>query len=94
MKVTVKHYLHQVQWSWEAEPKFLLYPFEMTGEQYALVREMDVELDIPDDFDPRPQQIAALEEQRKKAMADYAALVNMIDGKIASLKAIEHKVEA
>lgn len=93
MKVTVKHYLHRIQWSGD-EPRFVLYPFLMEGEQYALVREMDVELDIPDDFDPRPQQIAALEEQRKKAMADYAALVNAIDGKIASLRAIEHKVEA
>ena len=94
MKVTVKHYLTQVQWGWEPKPQYVLYPFPMNGEQYAIVREMDVELDIPDDFDPRPQQIAALEEQRRKAKADHEALMNMIEGKIQSLRCIEHKVAA
>ena len=94
MKVTVKHYLTKVQWGWEREPQYVLYPFAMTGEQYAIVREMNVDLDIPDDFDGRPQQIAALEEQRRKAMADHQQLMDCIEGKIQSLRAIEHRVTA
>ena len=94
MKVTVKHYLTKVQWGWEREPQYVLYPFAMTGEQYAIVREQNIELDIPDDFDARPQQIAALEEQRRKAKADFTVLMDTIDGKIQSLRAIDHKVTA
>jgi hypothetical protein len=91
MKVTKKHYLTRVQWSWDREHYYCLYPFQMEGEQYVTVRAMDIELDIPDDFDPREQQIAALEKQRQKAMADHQMLMDTIDGKIQSLRAIEVK---
>ncbi len=60
MKRTVTHYITCVQWSWQDEPDYCLYPFKMTGEQYATIGTMDIEIEVPDDFDPRNQQIAAL----------------------------------
>lgn len=95
MKITVKHWLTRVQFASGMEPEFKLFPFDMqgSGDQYITVREQDVELDIPDDFDARPQMIAALEEKRRKAMADHEAFMNVIEGRIASLRAIEHVPE-
>ena len=95
MKVTAKHWLTRVQITPYCTPEFKLFPYNMTGtDGYVVVREQDVDLDIPDDFDARPQMIAALEEKRSKAMADHEALMNAIEGRIASLRAIEHKVTA
>lgn len=96
---TVKHYLVATKWDWEKEFTFALQscpPIEASNNQRyvdVLIREMDIDLDIPDDFDPRPAQIAALEAQRQKARADFELLMNTIDGKIQSLKCIEHKPE-
>lgn len=92
---TVKHYMYRTDHGYGDEVIFALYPFRFSeDEDYRLfIKEVDVELDVPDDFDPRPQQIAALEAQKKKAMADYQLLMDTLDGKIASLRCIEHKDE-
>ena len=50
--------------------------------------------DVPDDFDPRPQQVAALEAEKQKARAEFHARVTEIDRQIQSLLAIEHEVPA
>jgi hypothetical protein len=92
MKIKKTHWLVQYHPSYNEKPEFSIFPFEMTGADYATVKTVEIEMDIPDDFDPRPQQIAALEGQRKKAMADHEALMNMIEGRIQSLRAIEHIV--
>ncbi len=101
MKVEIKSYLNMVHYVWADKPEYLLYPFPIEGEidpsifkQKATVCEVFTSHDIPDDFDPRPQMIAALEQQRRKAMADHEAFMNVIEGRIASLRAIEHKVTA
>ena len=49
-----------------------------------------VEADIPDDFDPRPGMIEVLQEERKRAHANFAAKVMEIDQCINSLLAIEN----
>lgn len=90
MKVKKEFYLINER-NYNGSTEFWLYPFEMRGEGYVTVGKQEVEFEVPDNFDPRPGQIAALEEQRRKAMADYQSLMNIIDGKIARLTAIEHR---
>lgn len=97
MKTTVKHYLTmRYDPKYMANPEFFYSHIDMHtygDETYATIKEVDFELVIPDDFDPRQQQIAALERQHQKAMADYELLMNTIEGKIQSLRCIEHKSE-
>ena len=45
--------------------------------------------DMPEDFDPRAHQIAALRENRKKANAAFVAMVADIDRQINELQALE-----
>ena len=58
------------------------------------VSEQTVTVEVPADFDPRPQMVAALEEQKRQAAADYHKLVTDINRQINELMAIECSAEA
>ena len=49
---------------------------------------LKIEIEVPDNYDPRAQQIAALEKQRLKVMADYQKSVTEINERIGKLQAI------
>lgn len=56
----------------------------------VFVKEFQTTFDVPDDFNPVPQQIADLEAIKTKASAEFYARVTEIDRQIQSLLAIEH----
>lgn len=66
---------------------------ERSRDGRIFVKEHATVIDVPDDFNPLPCQIAALEAQKQKARADFQRKVTEIDRQIQSLLAIEH-VEA
>ena len=45
---------------------------------------------MPTDYDPREKQIAALEAQKKQAMAEFHKSVAEINDKISKLTALEY----
>ena len=53
------------------------------------VGQQEIEIDIPEDYDPRAQQIAALEALKQKVMADYHKSVMEINDRIGKLLALE-----
>ena len=53
------------------------------------VKEHTTTVEVPDDFDPRPQQVAALEAEKQKARAEFQKRITEIDRQIQSLLAIE-----
>jgi hypothetical protein len=79
---------------WDADERvtFSMYdPRECgTGDKEIVIREHEFEVEYPDDFDPRPQQIAELEKAKRKVRAEFAKAVKDIDDRIASLLAIEN----
>lgn len=58
----------------------------------VFIREMAVEFDVPDDFDPLPRQIAALEAEKREAMAEYQRKVADINERLSKLQAITYTV--
>lgn len=60
----------------------------------TLVREHEISFEAPEDFDPRPGMVAALEKKKEQARAEFAALVVSIDRQISELTAIEYTPEA
>ena len=54
------------------------------------VSEQEVEIEVPDNYDPRAQQIAALEKQKQKVMADFQKTVTDINDRISKLQALEY----
>ena len=91
MKVSAKGYLYATQYSWQNEPAFSFHSikFEDT-ETCVFVREFDVvDIEVPEDFNPTAQKIAALEAEKAQALADFAKSVAKIDDRIKKLQAIE-----
>lgn len=54
----------------------------------VVLREHSFDVEVPDDFDPRPGMVAALEKQKQQIRAAFAASVAEIDQRISELKAI------
>ena len=59
-------------------------------EDRTYVGPQDIEIDVPEDYDPRAQQIAALESIKQKVMADYQISVMSINDRISKLMALEY----
>lgn len=70
---------------------FAFWPFEpVPVSGYVTVCQHTMTFDIPEGFDPRPQQIAALQAKEQKLRADFSKAVMEINAQIQSLQAIEH----
>ena len=92
MKVQIKGYVcYDKQWK-KGDHGFRLLGFDQTGSGIGdvLVREQMFEVEVPDNFDPRPQMVKELEAEKEKARADFAKRVMEIDKRINELLALEH----
>lgn len=68
---------------------FHLFQSDMSQYGYVPVCETEVEVDIPDDFDPLAGQVATLKQQRAKVHAEFQARVNEIDDALAKLLCLD-----
>jgi hypothetical protein len=50
-----------------------------------------IEVDVPDDFNPTPQMVAALEEQKRQLRLKLASDLATIDDRISKLSAIAYE---
>ena len=97
MKVTIKGFVFWKK-GYQEEGVFELLPWDCrewggdNNDGRVFVKEHTTEIEVPDDFDQRPQQVAALEAEKQKARAEFQARVTEIDRQIQSLLAIEHEV--
>jgi hypothetical protein len=91
MKITLTTHIHLVKYQWETEGEFQLFSVKLDDTDYrTYVGEQEVEVEVPDDYDPRAQQIAALEKQKQKVMADFQKSVAEINERISNLQALEY----
>jgi hypothetical protein len=91
MKVKVTAHIYHCKYSWEEKGEFLLFYAKVDDTETMIhVGEQEVEIDVPDNYDPRAQQIAALEKQKQKVMADYQKMVAEINDRISNLQALEY----
>jgi hypothetical protein len=88
MKVTIKGHITHTKYAWDDEATFSFYTFDASDEHTVNVMEYEFEVEVPDDFDPRPGKIAALKEKKEKAQAEFSKRVMELDEKINSLLAI------
>lgn len=91
MKFTTEIHVHFQKYSWQKEGKFQVYSCQLDDtEERTYVGPQEIEIDVPEDYDPRAQQIAALEAMKQKVMADYQINVMAINDRISKLQAIEY----
>ncbi len=90
MKKTLTAHLCYSTASYDSAQPFQLWCVAMdNSKDYIHISSFDVEVDIPDGFDPRPQQIKALEKKQREAGAAFAALTTEIKRQISELQALE-----
>ena len=90
MKKQIKGFILLRGTAWDEESKYTWAGCEMPQNGYVTVMPHSIEVDIPDDFDPRNAQVEMLKAEKQKAMADFQALVTSIDRKISELTALEY----
>jgi hypothetical protein len=96
-KHAVKGYVTYEQTPYQKAPEigFSMYP---PSPEYSphkvVVSEMFVEVEVPDDFDPRPGMVKSLEQQKRELRAAFARKVKEIDQQISKLQAIEYEAPA
>lgn len=95
MKAKVTKTLYWISYEWRKEPQFALSEagMEKSDPRWVVIREVNLEFDVPDDFDPVPSQIASLKRKKKEIQAETNVKVNNIEEQIQALLAIEHKPE-
>jgi len=91
MKVKITSHVYYTQYSWEETGEYqIMYAKLDDCEHRTYVGEQEIEIEVPDDYDPRAQKIAALEKHKLKVMADYQKTVTEINERISKLQAIEY----
>lgn len=91
MKVKITVHIHYNKYSWDDKGNFEVFSFKCDDDDSrTYVGEQGIEVDVPDNYDPRAQQIAALEKQKQKVMADFQRSVDGINEKISKLQALEY----
>jgi hypothetical protein len=90
MKIKTTAHIHLQKYSWEEKGEYRLASFKMDdNENRTYVGEQEIEIEVPENYDPRAQQIAALEALKQKVMADYHKSVMEINDRINKLLALE-----
>ena len=88
MKKTLKGFLHYSTSTYTQG--YEVWPLKIVDSgRLIFVKEIDVDVEVPDDYDPRPAQIAALKEKQKQAAADFQAHTTETMRKINELQALE-----
>ena len=91
MKIKTTVHIHHAQWLWEETGTFQVFCAKLDDTEYrTYVGEQEIEIEVPDDYDPRAQKIAALEKHKQKVMADYHKTMMEINDRISNLQAIEY----
>jgi hypothetical protein len=91
MKVKITAHIHYNKYSWDDKGNFEVFSFKFDDDDSrTYVGEQEIEVDVPDNYDPRAQQIAALEKHKQKVIADFQRSVDGINEKISKLQALEY----
>lgn len=88
-KQTVKGFAYHVDYGWGDPAEYLIYSSATIGDDnYTLIGPVEVQIEVPNDFDPRPAKIAALEAKKQELRAKFSAAATEIERKISELQAI------
>ncbi len=62
----------------------------MDTDHQTYVGSKEMEIEIPDDYDPTAQKIAALQKEKEQAQTEFAQKVAQINERISKLQALEY----
>jgi hypothetical protein len=91
MKLKLTAFLHFRKYAWQKDGEYQIFYARLPDDDtLSYVCEQEVEIEVLDDYDPRAQQIDALEKKKQEVMAHYQKTVDEINEKISKLQALEY----
>ncbi|PHS70660.1 MAG: hypothetical protein COB23_03020 [Methylophaga sp.] len=90
-ELTIYVYARQYEWDNETELSVDLMDLSLS-EDFELLTTVDIEVDIPE-VDLRGKRVKSLKKKRTEILAENQHKLDVIDGKIQSLLAIENEKE-
>lgn len=90
MKVKTTIHIYYATYPWQEAAEYqVMYAKLADEERRTYVCSQEIVLDVPDEYDPTAQKLAALQKEKEKAQAEFANKVANINERISKLQAIE-----
>ena len=91
MKIKLTAFLHFRKYAWQKDGEYQIFYARLPDDDtLSYVCEQEVEIEMPDNYDPRTQQIFALEKKKLEVMAHYQNIVTDMNERISKLQALEY----
>lgn len=88
MKITIKGFVHYKKDDWTGCGDYRIFPYESNYDGAVCIGPCSVEVEIQDDFNPIPHQVAALEKQSRELKAKFSKDLMEIESHISKLTCI------
>ena len=91
MKIKIMAHVHYQKFEWEEKGQYRIASFKMDdSEDRSYVGQQEVEFDVPENYDPTAQKIAALQVEKEKAQEAFHKSIHQINERISKLQALEY----
>lgn len=92
MKTTITGQINYKARTYSGEPEFFFHMGNMSEYGYTEVIPLTIEFELPANFDPRTEQVKALQAEKIRLMADFQKRCTQIERKISELTALTFEV--
>jgi len=90
MKIKTTIHIYFATYHWQESGEYQVMYAKLADDQYrTYVGEQEIEIEVPDNYDPTAQKIAALQKEKDKAQEEFSKKVASINERISKLQAIE-----
>ena len=91
MKIKTTVYVYYTQYSWETTGVYQVFYAKIRDDvERTFVCEQEIELEVPDHYDPTVQKIASLQKEKEYAQQEFSKKVAKINESISKLQALEY----
>lgn len=90
MKVKTTLHIYYSKHRWQEEGEYSFYSVKIDDSEFMThVGQQQVVIEVPDNYDPTAQQLAALQKEKEKAQEEFSKKVASINERISKLQALE-----
>tara|TARA_R110000772_G_scaffold125466_20_gene232229 strand:- start:2154 stop:2435 length:282 start_codon:yes stop_codon:yes gene_type:complete len=91
MKVKTTIHIYYAAYPWEDKAEYLVFYAKVSDDEHrTYVGEQEIEIEVPDNYDPTAQKLAALQKEKEKVQLEFAQKVADINDRISKLQALEY----
>lgn len=90
MKIKTTVYVYYSTYSWQETGEYQVMYAQLKDDEFrTFVCTQEIEIEVPDNYDPTAQKLAALQKEKEKAQEEFSRKVASINERISKLQAIE-----